>query len=909
MDNYVKWRKCDFHIHSNASIGDSHMSIEEIVDKAIEQGLNLIALTDHNNVSNIDSFMSYARKKGISALPGVELKTEAGRPPVHIIVLFPEKCDQKYISENFLLPLGLSEENICKIGKEALNSKGTRDNHYSRGLLEKAVNFREAADIAHKLSGIVIAHAGDKAGSFEKIPHPSGNADENDVWASLGAEKSILMKECIDVCEIHTFKAKNVEFYLNQFNKPTIVCSDAHSKELVGSRYTWIKMDTVDFDGLQQILYEPDARIRYDTPAQDNYYYIKRISVDNGYFKGLSMEFSPDLNTIIGGNSTGKSVLIDCIRFCTANYPDKSNLQEFYNRIYSLIRVGSKITLTIAKQGDDEFCIERTLSMAKTNFGSQPEDSSSSPRFITSDDNVKSFCIEAYSQGELAQIVHKKDKLIKILDGLGDYADVLMYVDELMVEVRENTRKIIHHANVAERLSESIHIRNDLITKINETREKVTSPLVDEFQKWQYEKTLLDVFETNVSKARNEAATFFNVLEKALSFEVDKTKVINSDFVDALTGFNTEIRSLIAGLKQSFDSKLDTLPGEISNLSKKLGWGDAFTSKENDYKTYLKENSIENVQIDIANIAKWETKVMDVDKTIVPQFNCATSIIKRLISARSCLLQDLSTTRGELSNKRFENIEAQKKFLPHIEFSIGDIDYSEFYNFCNSTLSGLGIKKFAEQIDRLATSKLTPEDLIKYVKQKDVKGLAGRTNITENTASIIISYFTREIAQLQFSFSEQLLQLEGMVFEPTVELYIMSREDKAKNDFNRLSPGKRCSYMLSILLGSNSCPVVIDQPEDNLDSEFMTEIINSIRANKGNRQFIIVTHNQNITVLGDSEKIIKVAKDEAHDSSDRGKILSTGGVERSSVRAGILSLEGGRTAFIKRAKKYGLACA
>ena len=79
-----------------------------------------------------------------------------------------------------------------------------------------------------------------------------------------------------------------------------------------------------------------------------------------------------------------------------------------------------------------------------------------------------------------------------------------------------------------------------------------------------------------------------------------------------------------------------------------------------------------------------------------------------------------------------------------------------------------------------------------------------------------------------------------------------------------------------------------------------------MKANKGQRQFIIVTHNQNITVLGDSEKIIKIQKDETVSDPDQGNIVATGGVERGDVRKSVLSLEGGSEAFKKRAKKYGI---
>ena len=906
MNEYVKWRKCDLHLHSDASIGDSNMTVESIVDKAVEQGLELIALTDHNNVANMDKFIVYAKSRGIGALPGVELKTDMGRPAVHLIVLFPESFTQKYISENFLFPLGLTEENICQIGKIALNSKGTREEFYKRGLLEKAVNFRDAANQAHGLGGIVVAHAGRKDGSFEKIPHAPGGAGDVELWGALGAEKKSLMIECVDVCELHMFKQDQIDFYLTEFNTPTIICSDAHKIEDVGSRYTSIKMDTIDFNGLKQIIYEPRTRIKHGDITTGNHYYIKNIIVDEGYYKDLDIELSPDLNTIIGGNSSGKSVFVDYIRFCTGNYPDEKNRSEFYERIYNLLKTGSKVTLKIAKRDGGECIMERILSMTRKGVESQPEDTSAPPLFIPSAAGFDDFHIEAYSQGELIQIIKKKDQLLKILDGLGDYKELILYFEEIEEILRLNADKLCALGLSIEQHAEAIHHKNDLVVKIRETKGKVTNPLINEFQKWHYEKTLLDVFEDNIKKVRNESNSFFNTIEAILSFEYDESKIINVSFIEALNKFNAEMKLIISGARDSFDLKLDSLPADITKMVSDVGWEGAYKTKEDEYKTYLKEQSIENIQIDIDNIKSWETEIIAIDKDNVPKFNSIQKRLKNLLSARSSLLHEFTALRHELNNARRSNALALQGKIPQIEFSVGEIDYSVFYEYCKNELSGLGIKKFEEQIDRLSTCKLKPEELVEFVKSKNISGFVKRANITDNTASIIVNHLTKEISPLNGSFLKAYFHLETIACEPHIKLHVIQGNPGIKINFNKLSPGKKCSYLLSILLSSNNCPVIIDQPEDNLDSEFIQAIIDSMKANKGNRQFIIVTHNQNITVLGDSEKIIKVEKDESSQAIIQGRISSAGGVERSSVRNGILSLEGGPEAFRKRAMKYGL---
>jgi hypothetical protein len=123
-------------------------------------------------------------------------------------------------------------------------------------------------------------------------------------------------------------------------------------------------------------------------------------------------------------------------------------------------------------------------------------------------------------------------------------------------------------------------------------------------------------------------------------------------------------------------------------------------------------------------------------------------------------------------------------------------------------------------------------------------------------------------------------------------------------EFTKLSLGQQQSILLSLLLSSDgSDPLVIDQPEDNLDSEFIySSFVPVLRRAKERRQIVIVTHNANIAVLGDAEQIIVLKS-----QSDRGVITARGSIDDRATRdAACGILEGAREAFVRRAKIYGL---
>lgn len=123
-------------------------------------------------------------------------------------------------------------------------------------------------------------------------------------------------------------------------------------------------------------------------------------------------------------------------------------------------------------------------------------------------------------------------------------------------------------------------------------------------------------------------------------------------------------------------------------------------------------------------------------------------------------------------------------------------------------------------------------------------------------------------------------------------------------DFARLSLGQQQSILLALVLSSDgSEPLIIDQPEDNLDGEFIySSLVPVLRRAKERRQIVIVTHNANIAVLGDAEQIIVLKS-----QSDRGVITARGSIDDPDTREAACNiLEGAREAFLRRAKIYGV---
>lgn len=145
--------------------------------------------------------------------------------------------------------------------------------------------------------------------------------------------------------------------------------------------------------------------------------------------------------------------------------------------------------------------------------------------------------------------------------------------------------------------------------------------------------------------------------------------------------------------------------------------------------------------------------------------------------------------------------------------------------------------------------------------------------------------------------TERLYQIETVELEdqPRIELL-----DGQYKDTLQLSTGQRCTAILPILLLESDRPLLIDQPEDNLDNKFVFDtVVQSVRKVKQTRQLIFITHNPNIPVLGDADRVFVIGSDGQH-----GVIEKAGTVDDLKDEIETL-LEGGKKAFLLRKRRYG----
>ena len=309
--------RADLHIHSlNGShdVSDAAMTVDAIVTTSILEELSLIAITDHNEIVNVESAIKAAHGSSVTVIPGVELSTPEG----HLLVYFATVDDLASF-----------------YGKLGFAGKGTANYRCQTSLLECLNKINPTKGYA------ILAHV-DAEGGLEKkvqgnpphkrdiITHPSLLGIE---LRSVGSDISyadsdpdpgrrFLGRERIDALPLG-----NKQFLAR------VLFSDAHSVSALGKnaagkrRITRMKMDSPSFAGVRVALQDADARIRIEENIPQSFPYVMGMSLEGNFLDRQVVHFSRNLNCIIGGRGAGKSTAFEAIR-CLSHTPSESKLVD-----------------------------------------------------------------------------------------------------------------------------------------------------------------------------------------------------------------------------------------------------------------------------------------------------------------------------------------------------------------------------------------------------------------------------------------------------------------------------------------------------------------------------------------------------------------------------------------------------
>lgn len=670
--------------------------------------------------------------------------------------------------------------------------------------------------------------------------------------------------------------------YDGAIQKPVVAGSDAHALEEIGRRFFWVKAHPT-FEGLRQTLFEPEERVSL-TPenplAAFPKPYFSSIDASGGIVAGQLIRFgatrfplNPGLVTIIGGRGTGKSVLLDCVyrRFHVGSSKDDRRLSEL---------------------SPDHFAIDFTKQ-------------DGTEKITVDADTDGALTYLHVRQGDIRRLAESADGLsdeIKKLLGLQaqDVQDALDLDMEAILEQMEDIKRWFYFQDEEGNQINSKSY-NEKVVKVNEERIKAITSKEN--------KVLVEQFNKNAgiaARIRGTQQRLVGLKAKLAQVQQDLTREI------------TAINSVLATYGLAIPN-LDTSPqtNSLFEIEQKLNGELGKLTKENaEIQQRLRSQGIEQDPAGLLDKVSVFQKAITEAQQRIEDFKARTESLTELLARRQEMartLMDRTRTARDAVDKAFDQLKTGRegwspnqvslvqKLLAEVNVA-GEIvfDQEAFYAGLLRVLDG---RKFRQTSIKSQREKLAERFSVatfdEYSQLLDGEALI----FDEDGNKINAEQFSRHrdyfVPFDEYSF------LEYLYLPRFQQKYLRVRANIKYRDKSpdRLSVGQRGTFYVCMKLATDpfGSPFVFDQPEDDLDNEFIVqELVPLFREIKKYRQIIIATHNANLVVNADAEQILIA------DNQNECLSYTSGALEDSDVRDAVCTiLEGGKEAFQKREHKYG----
>lgn len=877
------FHRADLHIHSyggSHDVSDTALTPEGIVAAAKAEHLSLIAVTDHNRISSVQATFDAARGSNVTVIPGVELSNPEG----HLLCYFP---DVQRLTTFF--------------SRRRFADDGTPLSRCQDAMLVCLDDVVSQGGVA------ILAHIDGDGGIEAKVPgFPPSKSDIlchagllavelKDPATAISYSKQDPQSERVRIGEQRKL---SLRLAASQ-DLSRVVFSDAHRLAHVGrnskdaNRLTRLKMNSPSFEGLRLALAEGDSRIRLEDFIPTEVPHVAGLRIEGGFLDGQLIRFSKNLNCIVGGRGAGKSTAFEVIRgFSRRESRNKLVDSEVWPDLSELV--------WIDQAGERHTLIRRK--------GSEAEDLPPTPGV-----DAALFPIESYGQGETAQTSARAqddpEALLDYLDQFTEITEERREEEELRQSLLDNQGKI---EEASLKIGEIPQVESVLkITKgqLAAFERAKASEVVALQRQIEYERTLREeLVEAVAALPSGTAQDGMKALKELCLRDSSSVKIGASQF--------KSVRDLAVSLEsetQSLDSELSKRVAAFQKgaSSQIEGWKVLERNSTALIDAKRKELADQGLRLDVALIKKLSAdearheKALNALKAWKPYRDDLQKERRNLLGKYRTIRQKIALKRQMFAVKATAALEGSLQDLTvSVKFQ-SDALSPEAERLVQDTM---GWK--TNQVPRASVivRELTVPKLLEAVRKDDTTGLCqlkaadGSKLFTPADAGEVLGRLRK--APTTFALERCLLHEFPRI---TVTKRIKSaggKEVPVSRDFNKLSLGQQQSVLLALMLSSDSNdPLIIDQPEDNLDGEFIYHsLVPVLRRAKERRQVIIVTHNANIAVLADAELIFCLKS-----LRDRAVIVSRGSIDDKETRTQACEiLEGSAEAFRRRARIYGI---
>lgn len=884
-----EWRKWDLHAHTALdydwinkpkiiSLQEKQQFAKDYIAFAVSQTLSVVAITDHNfcndlNESLIPHIQDEAKHNNITILPGFEITAKDGSG-IHLLVIFSEDTSLQIIHDivKQCFPVGstLVQQNV------PVSTKSIDE-------------LKVLLDESKQKYNIIFAHADSTNGVLDS--RTISGTRRVDEWNKDFIKIVQLSKEPKSITTSFYTQIINKVHLEYKGNKTWIIASDCRCIDIsnqvdgrtyLGEKFVWIKANPT-FDGLKQIVYEPELRVAYgDTnpyeinpkPFFSQINFNEQLDVFGDsrlHIEQQVINLNRDLVAIIGGRGSGKSILLDVILKAF----EKSSTKN--ERIDSL-KNSQDITIEYNKIDMDKLI------------------------FIHSETNNLDYV--HISQGEVKDVIRDEQKLSEeIFRMLNISSDISSSIGKELMGIFNDYCNELDSMGKIDLSNTEIQIKKyqDLIGNLQNEKNKEK---VNEFIKNEEKKNNLESLKQQINKSLQE----FTILEEKINGEVKEI----SDKYQELCKTEITLHNVDFSVQkndfQHMSSQISISQEECEELNKKIK------------QQFIEMDIKDDIKSLTEKLAEYEKKLSEQKRIIKDAEESQKkkdTIISNFIRIANELSQQYTNKKNEIlhkwsdkSNQDTPSGESDKaQILKLLSEGINiDVEISfDKQKFLSIFDEGINGQKFRQAGGKTKIQRIN-EEILDISSYDDFVAFIRNELKFKNTNVGIFDFIEEELPTDDYFYSKQdlikkVLQNLQNILSVRPVLQIIDNSGVYKTT-NQLSAGQKGTLYTKIKLLTNAfdTPVLFDQPEDDLDNDFiMKSLVHLFRQLKKYRQIIIVTHNPNLVINADAEQVI-IAKNREESIS-----YLCGAIEEEEIRREICQiLEGGEEAFKKREQKYNI---
>ena len=617
---------------------------------------------------------------------------------------------------------------------------------------------------------------------------------------------------------------------------------------------------------------------------------IEKIEISGGFLPGLNVAIPQGLTCIIGARGSGKSTLVEAVRFALCGI--SAAPKHCADLIQANLAGGALVTITALADGSNRYTIKRGLKQA--------------PLLLTSDnrtintvdlDRGTFLPLDAYSSIEIEAIADEAlgDKRRSLLDELRSEQ-----MRSINLSLAESTRALETNADrirtaqrtiddLTEQMEELGDIRARLSALAPSDRESAEDfvRLSRQQQSDQREIAKLDsadrdlkTFEETLDRLRTEAQTMFTErLSEEQSANVDTLRRYDRLLATSMAPVENHLSAIQATIRE--------VQGTLAQARQSIS--EIHTSHAADLTRLTALNQVASEQARFR--ASLEQQVAKLEALEQHRVELNTDL-EALFERRKSLKTDHILMRDQVTTMRDEvGSELQHEAGERVRIRVmRNADHLSYQKMLMEALKGARVRN---QDEILATlMQLRPEQLAQLIQSNDLDSFEELTHFGTERSRKILDAFRESVDPLTL----EITTIEDRI---AIELNVATSGRPHFKDASDLSRGQKCTALLPILLARRDNPLIIDQPEDNLDNHFIFEtVVNAVQRMKKRRQMIFITHNANIPVLAEAELVLVMTSDGRIGAIEKG-----GSVDECREQI-IDLLEGGREAFELRSKRY-----